>query len=68
MKLYHNRLMTHVARALTNLFLQGNFDLDLRPTTLKCEFAQDIVIVNNHAKWLQTWSMNKSARAMTQCF
>ena len=46
-KLYHNRLMNEAARAMTNS-KNSNFDLDLRPTRLKCELVKDIVRLNNY--------------------
>ena len=69
MNLYHNKLINEVVRAMTILFLKkNNFDLDLRPTMLKCKSVQDIVILNNYVELFQNWSMNKSAIAMTKYF
>ena len=68
-KVYHNRVINDVAGAMTKFFSKNsNFDLDLRPTMLKCELVQYIVILNNYVKLLQSSSINKSARAMTEYF
>ena len=60
--------MNEVARAMTKISKNSNFDLDLRPTMLKCEAVQDIIILNNYVKLFENWSINKSARAMTNKF